>query len=135
MSRMTFVNLPVTDLQKSVDFFTTLGFTFNPQFTDENATCMVVSDQSCVMLLVRDFFSTFTSKEICDTATHTELLLGVSAESRAEVDEITERALQIGGRAAGEPQDHGFMYGRSFEDLDGHVWEIIWMDPSSVEQS
>ena len=135
MSRMIFVNLPVKDLGKSVEFFTGLGFSFNQQFTDENATCMVISEQACVMLLVEDFFQTFTTKAIADTVTHTETMIALSAESRAEVDDLVTKALAAGGQPAGDAQDHGYMYGRSFQDPDGHIWEIIWMDPSVPEQS
>lgn len=130
--RMIFLNLPVTDLDKSVTYFTELGFTFNPQFTDENATAMVVSEQAVVMLLVEPFFRTFTGQDIADTATHTEAIVGLSAESRAEVDALCDKAIELGGAAAGEPQDHGFMYGRSFHDLDGHLWEFLWMDQSAA---
>ena len=133
MSRMIFVNLPVQDLDASVDFFTKLGFTFNQQFTDENATCMVVSDQACVMLLVRRFFGTFTTKDVADASSATEVVLAVSAESREEVDTLVDQALALGGSPTTDPQDEGFMYGRSFYDLDGHAWEVIWMDPASVQ--
>ena len=133
MSRMIFVNLPVQDLDASVDFFTKLGFTFNQQFTDENATCMVVSDQDCVMLLVRRFFGTFTTKDVADASSTTEVVLAVSAESREEVDTLVDQALALGGTPTADPQDEGFMYGRSFYDLDGHAWEVIWMDPASVQ--
>ena len=133
MSRMIFVNLPVQDLDASVDFFTKLGFTFNQQFTDENATCMVVSDQACVMLLVRRFFGTFTTKDVADASSTTEVVLAVSAESREEVDTLVDQALALGGSPTADPQDEGFMYGRSFYDLDGHAWEVIWMDPASVQ--
>ncbi len=132
-SRMVFLNLPVKDLDKSVSYFTRLGFTFNPHFTDEKATAMVVSEQAIVMLLVEPFFKTFTGKEIADPATHTEAIVGLSAESREEVDALCDRALELGGSAAEEPQDHGFMYGRSFHDLDGHLWEFIWMDPAAAQ--
>ncbi len=132
MSRMIFVNLPVQDLTKSVDFFSRLGFTFNQRFTDENATCMVVSEQACVMLLVRPFFATFTTKEIADAATHTEAILALSADSREDVDTLVDQALALGGSVAKEPSDEGFMYGRSFYDLDGHAWEVLWMDPATV---
>jgi uncharacterized protein len=132
--RMIFVNLPVKDLGRSVDFFTTLGFDFNPQFTDENATCMVVSDQACVMLLVEDFFKTFTKKDLTDPATHTETIIALSAESREEVDRLADRAIAAGGRETEAATDQGFMYGRTFEDLDGHLWELIWMDPAAIEQ-
>ena len=132
MSRTMFLNLPVQDLTRSADFFTSLGFEFNPKFTDENATCMVLSEQAFVMLLVQPFFSTFTTKEVVDATTHTEAIMGVSAESREEVDALVDKALELGGRVANEPSDHGFMYGRSFYDLDGHAWEVLWMDPASV---
>jgi uncharacterized protein len=134
MSRMMFVNLPVKDLSKSVDFFTQLGFEFNPRFTDENATCMVVSEQAFVMLLVEDFFKTFTDKEIADPVTTTEAIFALSAETRQEVGELVDKAVAAGGRPAGAVQDEDFMYGRSFQDLDGHLWELIWMDPSAIEQ-
>ena len=131
MSRMIFVNLPVQDLDRSVAFFRGLGFTFNEQFTDRNATCMVLSDQACVMLLVRPFFATFTRKDVADAST-TEAILGVSAESREEVDALVDKALSLGGTAANEPSDEGYMYGRSFHDLDGHAWEVMWMDPHAA---
>ena len=127
---MIFVNLPVQDLDKSVAFFTELGFDFNAAFTDENATCMVVSDQAFVMLLVRPFFATFTRKEVAD-ASVTETTVGLSAGSREEVDALVDRALALGGTAVTPPQDEGYMYGRSFYDLDGHLWDFIWMDPAA----
>ena len=133
MSRMMFVNLPVQDLAKSVDFFGSLGFEFNEQFSDDQASCLVVSEQACVMLLVAPFFSSFTTKDVADAATSTEVILAVSAESREEVDTLVDRALALGGGVAKEPTDEGFMYGRSFYDLDGHAWEVMWMDPSAVQ--
>ena len=133
MSRLTFVNLPVQDLTKSVDFFTGLGFEFNAQFTDENATCMVVSDKAFVMLLAQPFFATFTTKQVTDPGTQTGVIMGVSAESRAEVDALVDRALELGGSPSKEPSDEGYMYGRSFYDLDGHAWEVIWMDAAFVQ--
>lgn len=133
MARQIFVNLAVQDLPKSVEFFTQLGFEFNAQFTDENATCMVISDQGFVMLLVQPYFSTFTTRDLANPATHTESIIAVSAESRDEVDELADKALAAGGSEVREPQDHGFMYGRSFADLDGHIWELIWMDPNAVQ--
>jgi uncharacterized protein len=133
MSRMIFVNLPVQDLAKSVDFFASLGFEFNEQFSDDQATCMVVSEQACVMLLVAPFFSSFTTKDVADAATGTEVILAVSAVSREEVDTLVDRALALGGGVAKEPTDEGFMYGRSFYDLDGHAWEVMWMDPTAVQ--
>lgn len=129
MSRMTVVNLPVQDLDKSVAFFTDLGFSFNAQFTDDKASAMVVSDLCAVMLLVEPFFSTFTDKEVAPESV-TETALALSAESRAEVDSLVDRALSLGATPCGQPQDQGFMYGRSFYDLDGHLWEYIWMDPA-----
>jgi uncharacterized protein len=134
MSRMIFVNLPVADLQKSVDFWAGLGFAFNPQFTDENAACMVVSDDACVMLLTEKFFSTFTTKPVVDASRQTEAILALSAESRGEVDRLADRAVSTGGSAANPAQDEGFMYGRSFHDPDGHLWEVIHMDPAALEQ-
>lgn len=130
-SRKIFVNLPVSDLKRSVDFFAGLGFTFNPKFTDEKATCMIVSGEAFVMLLVRPFFQTFTKREICDDK-HSEALLALSCESRAEVDALVKKALATGGSPALDPQDHGFMYGWSFYDPDGHHWEVLWMDPAAA---
>ncbi|HEV7825452.1 MAG TPA: VOC family protein [Mycobacteriales bacterium] len=134
MSTKIFVNLPVSDLAKSVDFFTRLGFEFNAQFTDEHATCMVISEDIFVMLLVEARFKDFTSKRICDTTTHTEAILALSAESRPGVDDLVDKALAAGAQPSNEPVDHGFMYGRSFQDLDGHLWEVVWMDPSAIAQ-
>jgi uncharacterized protein len=134
MSRMIFVNLPVADLQRSVDFWAGLGFAFNPQFTDENATCMVISDDACVMLLTEKYFSTFTTKEVADASRQTGAILALSAESREEVDQMADRALATGGSAAQPPQEEGFMYGRSFHDPDGHLWEVLYMDPAALEQ-
>ena len=130
MSRKLFVNLPVKDLEKSMAFFSTLGFEFNRQFTDEKAACMVISSEAFAMLLTEPFWKTFTEREICDTRSHTEALLALSCESRAAVDEIVKKAIAAGGAHAMPPQDHGFMYGWSFYDLDGHHWEVLWMDPS-----
>jgi len=126
--RMIFVNVSVHDLAKSKAFFDALGFSFNPKFTDEKAACMIVSDKACVMLLAEPFFSTFTKKKICDTRTHSEALLALSCGSRAEVDEMVKKALAAGGSSAMPAQDHGFMYGWSFYDVDGHHWEVMWMD-------
>ncbi len=128
-ARKMFVNLPVRDLKTSMEFFSRLGFEFNPQFTDDKAACMVVSSEAFVMLLTDRFFRTFTKRETCDTATHTEALLAISCESRREVDELVRAALASGGEPALDPVDHGFMYGWSFYDPDGHHWEVLWMDP------
>ncbi len=127
-SRKIFVNLAVKDLDKSVDFFTRLGFAFDPRFTDEQATCMIISDEAFVMLLVEDRFKDFVKKEICDATTHTEAVLALSAESREQVDDLVHKALAAGGEPANDPMDHGFMYGWSFYDLDGHLWEVLWME-------
>ena len=131
-SRKIFVNLPVKDLTASVDFFTALGFTFDPAFTDEQATCMVVSDEAFVMLLVEPRFKDFATKDISDASSSTEVIIAVSASSREEVDHLADTALAAGGSPAKDPMDMGFMYGRSFSDLDGHSWEVMWMDPSAV---
>jgi len=133
-SRKIFVNLAVEDLDTSVEFFTKLGFTFDPRFTDESATCMIVSDEAFVMLLAESRFKDFTKKQLADPTTSTEAILAFSAESRAQVDELADKALEAGGSPANDPMDHGFMYGRSFDDPDGHLWEIMWMDPSAIEQ-
>ncbi|MBA3268627.1 MAG: VOC family protein [Acidimicrobiia bacterium] len=133
-SRKIFVNLAVKDLGKSVAFFTQLGFTFDPKFTDDQATCMIISDEAFVMLLVESRFKDFIKKDICDARTHTEVLLALSAESREQVDELVNKAFAAGGAPANDPMDQGFMYGWSFQDLDGHNWEVIWMDPSAAAQ-
>ncbi len=132
MPRKIFVNLPVEDLGRAVDFFTQLGFSFDPRFTDESATCMIVSDEAFVMLLVRDRFKDLTNKELVDSTAQTEAILAVSAESREHVDEFTDKALSIGGTPANDPMEFDFMYGRSFNDPDGHLWEVFWMDPTAV---
>lgn len=131
--RMLFVNLAVRDLQRTKEFFSKLGFTYNPQFTDDNAACMIVNDNTFVMLLQEKFFGQFTKRRICDTATQTEALLALSAESREEVDALVKAAIAAGGSHAMDPQDHGFMYGWSFYDPDGHHWEVAWMDPAHLQ--
>jgi predicted lactoylglutathione lyase len=130
-SRKIFVNLAVRDLARSMDFFNKLGFRFNPQFTDDKAACMIISDEAFVMLLSEPFFRTFTKRQLCDTGSHTEGLFALSCESRAEVDEMVNNAVAAGGKHAMDPMDHGFMYGWSFYDLDGHHWEVMWMDPKA----
>jgi predicted lactoylglutathione lyase len=129
-----FVNLPVKDLNKTIEFFTKLGFKFNPQFTDENATCMIVGENIFVMLLVEKFFRTFTKKEICDASKNTEVIVALSVESREKVDQMVNKSIESGGRESREPQEHGWMYGRSFEDINGHIWEIIYMDESELKK-
>ena len=128
-----FLNLPVADLQASIGFFEKLGFTFDPRFTDETATCMIVSEQAYVMLLQRERFEDFTTKPTADAHTATEALFCVSADDRDGVDALADAALAAGGRPAKEPTDMGFMYGRSFHDLDGHHWEVMWMSPDAIE--
>jgi len=132
-SRMIFVNLSVRNLEKSKEFWSKLGFEFNPKFTDEKAACMVLSEQGFVMLLGEPFFKTFSKREICDTRTNTEAILALSCLSRDEVDAIAKKAADAGGSQAMDPQDLGFMYSRSFYDLDGHHWEVMWMDPAAAQ--
>lgn len=133
VSRKIFVNLPVSDLKRSMAFFAALGFRHEPNFTNDQGACIVVSDQILVMLLTHPFFGGFTTRPIADARQTTEVLLCLSCESQAEVDELVRRALAAGGSAPRAPQDHGFMYGHSFEDLDGHLWELVHMvDASQV---
>lgn len=135
MASKIFVNLPVKDLPKTVEFFTKLGFRFNQQFTDETATCMIVTDDIFVMLLIEAKFKTFTPKEICDTKKYSEVLVCLALDSRAKVEEMVRQAVTAGGMTYNEPQDHGFMYGHGFQDLDGHIWELIYMDPSAIKKN
>jgi predicted lactoylglutathione lyase len=135
MSTKIFVNLPVKDLKKSIEFFTRLGYTFNPQFTDETATCMIVSEEIYVMLLTHEKFKTFTPNQICDAKKSTEVLVCLSCERREEVDEMVGKAVAAGGNTYNQPQDHGFMYAHGYQDLDGHIWELIYMEPSAINQS
>jgi len=133
MNKQIFVNLPVKDLTKTIDFFTELGFTFNPQFTDDNATCMIIGENIFAMLLVEKFFKNFIpTKKICDAKKNTEVLVALSAQSRKEVDEMIDKAIAAGGSEYRKAEDHGWMYGRSFEDIDGHIWEIFYADESTM---
>lgn len=134
MATKIFVNLPVKNLDRSVEFFTKLGFSFNAQFTDETATCMVVSEDIFVMLLTEAKFKEFTPNAICDATKSNEVLVCLSSESRSEVDEMVRKAVAAGGTTYKEPQDYGFMYGHSFQDLDGHIWETMFMESSAVNQ-
>jgi uncharacterized protein len=128
---MMFVNLPVSNLKRSMDFFSKLGFEFDPNFTDERATSMIVGDSAFVMLLTRDFFKTFTKKSVCDATSSTEVIVALSADSSEAVDKMVDTALTSGGSPANEPiQDNG-MYGRSFQDPDGHLWEVMHMEMAS----
>jgi uncharacterized protein len=133
MATKIFVNLPVKDLDKSKEFFTKLGYSFNAQFTDENAACLVIAEDIYAMLLTEPFFKGFTKKEIADSSKSTEVLLALSTDSKQEVDELVQKAVAAGARESSDPQDQGFMYTRTFDDLDGHTWEIIWMDPSAIQ--
>ena len=133
MSRKIFVNLAVADLERSVEFFSELGFAFDPRFSDETATCMIVSDEAFVMLLHESRFGDFTKKHLADSSVQIEAIVGVSAQTREEVDELADKALAAGGSPASDPIEMDFMYGRSFQDPDGHQWEVIWMDPSALE--
>jgi len=128
MATQLFVNLAVKDLKKTMDFFSKLGFTFNMQFTDENAACMIINNEAFIMLLQEPFFKTFTRKELVDAHKSTEVLTSISAESKDKVNEILDKALSMGATEAREPQDQSFMFGRSFSDPDGHIWEVFWMD-------
>ncbi len=133
MARQIFVNLPIKNMSRSQAFFKGLGFAFNPQFTNEQGACMVISENhNYVMLLVEPFFQGFTKKPIADATKTTEVLICLSCESRAEVDDLVKKALAGGGTAPNPPQDHGFMYSHGFTDLDGHVWEVMWMDPAAA---
>jgi hypothetical protein len=128
MSRQIFVNLPIKNMERSKAFFGALGFSFNPQFTNDQGACMVISDTIYVMLLVEPFFQTFTKKQIADADKTTEVLICLSCDSRAEVDELVRKAVAGGASTPKAPQDHGFMYGHGFQDLDGHIWELMYMD-------
>ena len=132
-NREVFINIAVRDLQKSMAFFSALGFEFNKQFTDEKAACMILSDKGYVMLLSDPFFQGFTKREPADTTKTTEVMIALACESRAEVDQLFRKAIDAGGTQAMDAMDHGFMYNCSFYDLDGHHWEILWMDPATVQ--
>ena len=135
MATKIFVNLPVKDLKASMAFFTALGYSFNAQFTDETAACMVISEDIYAMLLTHAKFKQFTSKAICDATTTTEVLVCLSSESRAAVDSLVAKAVAAGGSAHMEPKDYGMMYGHGFQDLDGHIWEVMWMDPAAIKKA
>lgn len=131
-ARKLFVNIPVGDVQRAITFFEALGFAFNTQFTDASATCMLVGTDAYFMLMMRDRFEGFAKRPVGDSKKETNALFALTLESRAEVDELYAKALANGGTKASDPQDHGFMYVQSFYDLDGHHWELFWMDPSAV---
>ncbi|CAM5607019.1 VOC family protein [Streptomyces hirsutus] len=131
--QMIFVNLAANDLDASKKFFTALGYELDEQFSDENTASVVIGDTVVVMLHTKQRYAEFTKKEIADSTRTSEVLLALSSESREKVDELVEKALAAGGSVSGETQDQGFMYGRAFDDLDGHTWEVVWMDPSALE--
>ncbi|WP_158828004.1 VOC family protein [Mucilaginibacter lacusdianchii] len=135
MATKVFINLPVKDLNATNEFFTKLGYQFNSQFSNDKATCMVVSEHIYIMLLVEDFFKGFTNSAICDTSKSNEVIVCLSADSREAVDEIVKKAVDAGATTPSAPQDHGFMYGYGFTDLDGHLWEFSYMDPTYVHQA
>lgn len=132
MNRKVFINLPVKDLKKSMDFFTGLGYSFNPRFTDEKAACMVISDNIYAMMLTEEYFKTFTKKNISNAKTSTEVLIALDADSREDVQKLITTAKESGATIYAEAQDHGWMYQHSFADLDGHQWEIVYMDESKI---
>lgn len=134
MATKIFVNLPVKDLKRSMDFFTKLGFTFNPQFTDDTAASMVITEDIYAMLLTHEKFGQFTSKNIADATQSCEVITCLSFDDKNKVDELADKAVRSGGSEARPPLDYGFMYGRSFNDPDGHTWEVVWMDPSFLNQ-
>lgn len=133
MVKQIFVNLPVKNLKNSIDFFTKLGFTFNAQFTDDTSTCMVMSDTIYAMLLNEERFKTFSPQPISDAKKTTEVLIALSLENREQVTDMVNKAVAAGGSTYNKPQDHGFMYQHGFQDLDGHIWEVFYMDPSHVQ--
>jgi predicted lactoylglutathione lyase len=135
MPTSLFINLPVADLQRSIDFFSALGFPFNPKFSDENATCLVISEQIQVMLLTKPFFAGFTKKPVADAHAATEVLLALSCEARDEVDALVAKAVAAGAATPVDSKDYGFMYQHGFEDLDGHQWEVFWMNEAEFPQA
>ncbi|CAL9443016.1 VOC family protein [Streptomyces collinus] len=131
--QMIFVNLCTGDLGASKKFFTELGFTINEQFSDDTTASVVISETIVVMVHTKEKYSQFTKKDIVDSTKTSEVLIALSAESREKVDELVEKAVAAGGSVSGETQDHGFMYGRAFDDVDGHTFEVVWMDPAAVQ--
>src|SRR5687767_637346 len=133
MDTKIFINLPVSDLPRSMAFFKGLGYSHNPQFTDDTAACIVISESIHVMVLTHEKFRMFTPKAICDTSKETEVLLCLSCESRQHVEDLVRKAVAAGGSTYAEPKDYGFMYQHSFHDPDGHAWEVFWMDPAAIK--
>ena len=134
MASKIFINLAIKDLKKSIDFFTQLGFSFYPQFTDQNTTCLILGENIFAMLVTEQRFKDFTKKEICNAHKNTEVLIAIDVENREKVDKLIQKALNAGGTAYMEPQDYGWMYSHSFADLDGHQWEIMYMDENAIPQ-
>ncbi len=132
MGRQIYVNIAIKNMERSKAFFTSLGFGFNPKFSNDSGACMIVADDIFVMLLTEPFFQGFTKKPVADATKSTEVLLCLSCVSRAEVDELVRKAVAAGGKNLNPPQDHGFMYAHGFEDLDGHQWELVYMDPNAA---
>ncbi len=132
MSTQIYLNLPVKNLNHSIEFFTKLGYTFNPKFTNENGTCMIINEHIFVMLLVENFFKSFTDKSICDATQSIEAIIGLTCASRAAVEEVIRKAVAAGATTPRKPQDHGFMYAHGFADLDGHFWEFFYMDQDAM---
>lgn len=135
MSKKIFVNIPVKDLKRSMEFFTAVGFTFNLQFTNENAAAMSISNEIYFMLVAEPYFKTFTVKEIASTKTTAEAIFALGVDSKSEVDSLVDKAMNAGAGTYNEPKDYGFMFTRSFQDPDDHLWEIFYMDPNHVQKS
>jgi predicted lactoylglutathione lyase len=135
MNKQIYLNIPVKDLNRSIEFFTALGYTFNPDFTDEKATAMIVSPDITIMLLTEAFYKTFMKKEIADTSKTNEMIIAVNAESREAVDNHVKKAFELGAKPVNDSYDYGWMYGWSFEDLDGHVWEVLHLDQAKYQAS
>ncbi|MBD8524027.1 MULTISPECIES: VOC family protein [Lysinibacillus] len=133
-SKNIFINLPVKNVKKSTSFFQELGFEFNQQFSDETTSSMIISENIFALLMVEDRFKGFSNKEIPDTSVSAEAILCLSAENREQVDQLVNKALASGGKPYSDPQDHGFMYGWGFQDLDGHIWEVVYMDEHAINQ-
>ncbi|MED4888407.1 VOC family protein [Lysinibacillus fusiformis] len=133
-SKNIFINLPVKNVKKSTSFFQELGFEFNQQFSDETTSSMIISESIFALLMVEDRFKGFSNKEITDTSVSAEAILCLSAENREQVDQLVNKALASGGKPYSDPQDHGFMYGWGFQDLDGHIWEVVYMDEHAINQ-
>ncbi len=134
MAKQIFVNLPVKNLDKTIEFFTKLGFKFNPQFTDKNATCMIIGKNIFAMLLIEKFFKRFTKKKIYNAKKNTGAILALSVESRKKVDEMVKKVIAAGGKETRKAEDYGWMYGRAFEDINGHLWEVFYMNESKMPE-